>query len=106
MFRLTVATVLFLSLACFAQGSTAKEAHDTELACIKGCAKMPSILRCERGCRSPASSRSSHIEAKKHHGKPMHGKNVHQKEFKVERAPVKPATRLVKGRRVILVRKH
>ena len=106
MFRLAVIAVLFFCLVGFVKGSTAKEAHDTELACIKGCAKMPSILRCERACRSTPSG--SHVENKKHHKKP--GKHVdvkkERKEFKVERQPVKPATRLVKGRRVILVRKH
>lgn len=94
--------LLFLiCLVGFSQGETAKEAHDKEVTCIKACAKQPSILRCERACRNPISS-SSHV-GKKHH-KPATPKRIHP--VKVDRKPVKPASKLIKGRRVVLVRKR
>jgi hypothetical protein len=97
-----VAVVLVFCLLGFSLGETAKEAHDKEVACIKACAKQPSILRCERACKNTEEKAVKHVP----HRRIKHQKESPKKEFKVERTPVKPATRLVKGRRVILVRKH
>lgn len=102
-----VAIILIFCLLGFSLGETAKEAHDKEVACIKACAKQPSILRCERACKNTEEKAAKHVShAKNLNRRIKHQKESPKKEFKVERTPVKPATRLIKGRRVVLVRKH
>lgn len=100
MFKVVI--FLLFCLVVFCNGETAKEAHDKQLACIKACAREPSVLRCERSC-SKSSPPPPHHAPKR--APPRHAPNP-ASQFKVGRTRVKPATTLVKGRRVVLIRKH
>lgn len=109
-----LALLVLICCVGYSYGETAKEAHDKQLACIKACSREPSVLRCERSCSKPSSIHHPAVKhAQPHHrtrkgAQPHHApvKSAPASQFKVGRAPVKPATTLVKGRRVVLIRKH
>ena len=104
--------LLICLLAVVSRAETAKEAHDRSVECMKKCARQPSVIRCEMGCKkaqagenvvAPHSknSRAASIREKRkirHESKKVHPSPDHKK------VPAKATT--IKGRRVYLVRKN
>lgn len=101
-----VLVFLFGLLVDFSHGETAKEAHDRSVECMKKCAKQPSVIRCELGCKKAQAGES--VVASPHSKKDRVRRKIrpspNQKKEPQHVVPAKATT--IKGRRVYLVRKN
>lgn len=106
-----VLVFLFGLLVDFSHGETAKEAHDRSVECMKKCAKQPSVIRCELGCKKAQAGES--VVASPHSKKDRIASirerrkirpSPNQKKEARHVVPAKATT--IKGRRVYLVRKN